>query len=83
MKGYASEVLLACGTFIFPHSTAFSIILVVLGCIGALTRYAIAFNQLARKEKLYEAITDFIKKIVETGSDPFDTSLFAKKENIH
>tara|TARA_Y100001970_G_scaffold61991_1_gene79193 strand:- start:616 stop:867 length:252 start_codon:yes stop_codon:yes gene_type:complete len=83
MKGYASEVLLVCGALIFPHSVTFSIILVILGCVGALTRYAVAFNQLARKEKLYEAITEFIKKIVETGSDPFDTSVFVKKENIH
>tara|TARA_R110000824_G_scaffold60853_3_gene162323 strand:+ start:4406 stop:4654 length:249 start_codon:yes stop_codon:yes gene_type:complete len=82
MKGYASEILIACSAFIFPHNTAFSIVLVVLGCLGAIIRFTVSFNQTTKKEKLYDSLSEFIKKIVESGNGNFDPSFF-KKENIH
>ena len=83
-RGFLPEMLVICGTYLFSYSIAFSIVLVTLGCLGGITRFAVSFNSSVKKEQLYETACTFIKKIIEKPICTVDLSSFGQgSEEIH
>ena len=83
-KGFLPEVLVACGAYTYSHSVAFSIVLVVLGCLGGFAKFAISFNSTAKRDQLYETASTFIKKIIEKPIGTVDFSSFTQgSDEIH
>ena len=83
-RGFLPEVMVVCGAYVFNSSLAFSIVLVVLGCLGGITRFAVSFNSSVKKDQLYETASTFIKKIIEKPITAVDFSSFTQgNEEIH
>ena len=78
MKGFVSETLIVCGAFSFSHSTTLSIVLISLGILSGIVRYAVELNRMTKKEALYDSACTFINKLVEAPNH-FDASVFSKE----
>ena len=83
-RGFLPEVLVACGAYTYSHSITFSIVLVVLGCLGGFAKFAISFNSAVKRDQLYETASTFIKKIIEKPIGTVDLSAFTQgSDEIH
>ena len=78
MRGFVSESLIICGAISFSQSTTLSIVLISMGVLGGVVRYAVELNRMSKKEALYDSACSFINKLVETPSH-FDASVFSKE----
>tara|TARA_R100000008_G_scaffold74193_1_gene52916 strand:- start:6691 stop:6933 length:243 start_codon:yes stop_codon:yes gene_type:complete len=78
MKGFVSETLIACGALSFSQSVTLSIVLLSLGTISGIVRYAVELNRMSKKEALYDSACTFINKLVEAPNH-FDVSAFSKE----
>ena len=83
-SGFLPEILVICGAYLSGQSLPFSIVLIALGCLGGIFRFAAGFNTAAKKEQLYETVNTFIKKIIEKPIYSVDLSSFTQSnDEVH
>ena len=82
-KGYATECLLLGGAYCATVNLVLGIVLICIGCVAAAARYGQHLSATSKKEKLYDAASKFITKIVENPAPTVDLSSFVTSEEVH
>ena len=82
-RGYTSEILILGGAYCSSTNLALGVTLIVLGCIAGIVRFGVSVNSSAKKEKLYEAASKFITKIVDRPIPTVDFSSFTSSDEVH
>ena len=82
-KGYTSECLVVGGCYCASFNLTMAIVLLCLGCLGAVVKFGHNLSMQSKKEKLYEAAGKFITKIVDRPMPTVDFSAFTTSDEVH
>lgn len=68
MKGFTSETLVVCGTFLFGQNSYFGSFLISLGIVSSFVRFIVNFNRDSKLDKMLEAGEKIATTIVEASN---------------